>query len=75
MGAGAAKHAEEARQRAADQELRSAQSAWLDGYALFRMLMEENGGTERWDWWPAEHQTPEAAQRWLAANGYQVVRR
>ena len=29
MGAGAAKQAEEARQRAADQELRSAQSAWL----------------------------------------------
>lgn len=29
MGAGAAKQAEEARQRAADQELRAAQSAWL----------------------------------------------
>ena len=29
MGAGAAKQAEDARQRAADQELRSAQSAWL----------------------------------------------
>ncbi len=29
MGVGAAKQAEEARQRAADQELRSAQSAWL----------------------------------------------
>lgn len=29
MGAGAAKQAEEARQRAADQELRSAQAAWL----------------------------------------------
>jgi hypothetical protein len=29
MGAGAARQAEEARQRAADQELRSAQSAWL----------------------------------------------
>ena len=29
MGAGAAKQAEEARQRAQDQELRSAQSAWL----------------------------------------------
>jgi hypothetical protein len=29
MGAGAAKQADEARQRVADQELRSAQSAWL----------------------------------------------
>ncbi len=44
-----------------------AEAAWLEGYALFRMLMEENGGIERWDWWPAEHQTPEAAQRWLAS--------
>ena len=43
------------------------EAAWLDGYAMFRTLMEENGGTERWDWWPAEHQSPEAAARWLAA--------
>jgi 4-alpha-glucanotransferase len=42
------------------------EAAWLEGYALFRMLMEENGGTERWDWWPVEHQTLPAATRWLA---------
>jgi 4-alpha-glucanotransferase len=43
------------------------QATWLEGYALFRMLMEENGGTERWDWWPAEHHAPDAATRWFAA--------
>jgi 4-alpha-glucanotransferase len=44
-----------------------AEASWLDGYALFRTLMEENGGTERWDWWPVENQSPEAAATWLAA--------
>ena len=44
-----------------------AEAAWLEPYALFRTLMEENGGTERWDWWPVEHQNPTAAARWLAA--------
>jgi 4-alpha-glucanotransferase len=44
------------------------EASWLGTYALFRVLIDENGGTERWDTWPAEHQTPERAQPWLAAQ-------
>ena len=28
------------------------EAAWLDDYALFRALMEENGARENWDQWP-----------------------
>ncbi len=38
------------------------QRAWLDDYALFRALMDENGGTECWDRWPVESQTAERAR-------------
>jgi 4-alpha-glucanotransferase len=41
------------------------ESAWIDGYALFRVLMEQQGGTERWDHWPVEIQTAPAARKWL----------
>lgn len=41
------------------------QAAWLDGYALFRVLMDENEGDERWDRWPEEQRTCQAASRWL----------
>ncbi len=41
------------------------QSAWIDGYALFRALMDENGGSERWDLWPAEQATAKSALKWL----------
>src|SRR5207244_1847624 len=43
-------------------------SAWIEGYALFRVLMEENAGSEMWDRWPAEHATVEAARRWLESQ-------
>ena len=42
------------------------QAGWLQGYAIFRTLMEKNGGTERWDFWPAEHRTIESTAAWLA---------
>ncbi len=42
------------------------QEPWLEGYVLFRVLMEKNGGTERWDSWPADRQTAAAARDWLA---------
>ena len=45
-----------------------AERAWLKDYALFRVLMDENGGTERWDTWPAEQQTADAAGHWLAGQ-------
>ncbi len=41
------------------------QASWIEGYALFRVLMEQHD-TERWDVWPQEHQTIAAAQKWLA---------
>lgn len=37
---------------------------WLDDYAFFRALMEENGGRENWDEWP--YQSREAARGWFA---------
>ena len=42
-----------------------AEAAWLDGYALFRTLMEENDGDERWDRWPEEQRTFTTASKWL----------
>jgi 4-alpha-glucanotransferase len=44
------------------------QSAWLADYALFRVLMDENAGTERWDAWPREQHTPKGARVWLAGQ-------
>jgi 4-alpha-glucanotransferase len=41
------------------------ESVWLDDYAFFRELMEENGETEAWDKWPAEQQQIESARAWL----------
>ena len=43
-----------------------AEAGWLEDYALFRALMEEHGGAERWDCWPAEHRTAARARAWLA---------
>ena len=41
------------------------QSAWLNDYAFFRALMEQNGESEAWDKWPPEHQHIESARVWL----------
>ena len=38
---------------------------WLPDYALFCVLMEENGNTSAWDRWPPEHRAPERAREWL----------
>jgi len=38
---------------------------WLSDYALFRVLMEENGGTPAWDRWPPEHRGPRRARTWI----------
>ena len=38
---------------------------WLSDYALFRMLMEENGDVPTWDRWRPEHQGPRRARTWL----------
>jgi len=41
------------------------ESAWLNDYAFFRALVEENGESEAWDNWPSEHQHIETARAWL----------
>jgi 4-alpha-glucanotransferase len=38
---------------------------WLSDYALFRVLMEENGGLPTWDRWHSEHRGPRRARTWL----------
>ena len=40
---------------------------WLSDYALFRVLMEENGNLPTWDRWLPEHQTTRRAHTWLLA--------
>jgi 4-alpha-glucanotransferase len=40
-------------------------ASWLSDYALFRVLMEENGHVPVWERWPPEHRTPQQAQAWL----------
>src|SRR5688572_27890871 len=49
------------RRARAFREFTKEEAPWLDGYLLFRALMEENSGSERWDLWPAEHRDPAAA--------------
>jgi 4-alpha-glucanotransferase len=41
------------------------ESSWLDSYALFRALMEQNGESEAWDKWPQQQQTIAAARAWV----------
>lgn len=45
----------------------AAEESWLDGYALFRVLMDEHAVNEQWDLWPKDQQSAVAAQAWLAA--------
>jgi 4-alpha-glucanotransferase len=44
------------------------EAAWLNGYAFFRVLIDENGGTERWDLWPEGQRSLAQAQAWLAVQ-------
>ena len=46
----------------------AAEAGWLEGYAMFRVLMDANGVNERWDLWPDEQQTHAGARVWLAAQ-------
>src|SRR4051812_49248597 len=49
--------------------------AWLNDYAFFRALMEENGGREKWDQWPEEQQRPGAAREWFKAQSAELQQR
>lgn len=42
-----------------------AEADWLEGYALFRVLMDKHGD-EQWSKWPENVRTLAAAQKWLA---------
>ncbi len=42
------------------------EAAWLESYAFFRALMDENGGSEAWDAWPEKQRTLQGAKEWLA---------
>jgi 4-alpha-glucanotransferase len=44
------------------------EAEWLNDYAFFRALMDENGGRETWDRWREEHRGPDSAREWLAAQ-------
>jgi len=41
------------------------EAVWLDDYAFFRVLMEENGESATWTRWSAEHQSIKRARAWL----------
>ncbi|MDQ6810085.1 MAG: 4-alpha-glucanotransferase [Verrucomicrobiota bacterium] len=43
------------------------EKSWLDPYAFFRALMEQNEGSEVWDQWREEHRSSAAAREWRAA--------
>ncbi len=46
-----------------------AEKNWLDDYALFRALIDEEGGNVCWTWWRQEYQTPKTARRAVATAG------
>jgi 4-alpha-glucanotransferase len=45
-----------------------ANADWLSDYALFRTLMDQNGGLPTWDRWLPEHRLPNTARTWLLAQ-------
>lgn len=53
--------------RAEFERFAKAEAEWLDGYALFRALMDLNNGSECRDLWPAPQREPRTAREWAAA--------
>ena len=51
--------------RSAFQKFGGEEASWLEDYALFRALMEENRDSEAWDKWQPTHRTIEKARLWL----------
>ena len=47
---------------------------WLSDYALFRVLMEENGSSPTWDRWQPEHRGPRRARTWLLVAAEEAPR-
>ena len=57
-------HASQDRQ-SAFRDFCAREAAWLNDYAFFRALMEQNGESEAWDKWLAQHRKIELARIWL----------
>ncbi|MEA3212377.1 MAG: 4-alpha-glucanotransferase [Chthoniobacter sp.] len=51
-----------------------AEHEWLEDYAIFRALMERNGGSERWDHWRQGHRSPGEARHWISTLPKQDAR-
>jgi 4-alpha-glucanotransferase len=51
------------------------EAEWLNDYAFFRALMDENDGRETWDRWREEHRQPDSAREWLAEQAAEVQER
>ena len=51
--------------RSAFQKFGGEEASWLEDYALFRALMEENRDSEAWDKWQPNHRTIKKARLWL----------
>ena len=51
------------------------EAEWLNDYAFFRALMEENGGRETWDQWQEEYRQPDQARIRLGAQSAEVQER
>src|SRR2546423_5463548 len=47
-------------------EFRDRESSWLNDYAFFRALIQENNGHEAWDHWPKEQRSVDSAHAWLS---------
>ncbi len=52
--------------RAAFEQFRHEQEDWLADYALFRLTMERQSGSELWDRWPEEFRTITGLHVWAA---------
>jgi len=48
-------------------EFQAREKDWLDDYALFRALIDEEGGNVCWTYWRKEYQNPTDARKALAA--------
>src|SRR5947209_2964528 len=54
---------------------REREKSWLDDYVFFRALMEENGGSEAYDFWPEEQRAKDSARSWLESQSDEVRQR
>lgn len=62
--------------RSAFEQFKKERSGWLDPYALFRALIELNGGSPVWPSWPEEQQSFQSARKWVekASNRKEIER-